>query len=299
MIPLKGIALAESLYGDAALRTCADLDILVHPKYLAESLRLLRSCGYEARCGEPAFVHLLARYGKDCALMREDARPAYPLQVHCGLIWGGPVERRLLDEIWSDASSRPFHAAPAYAMSPEWEFLYLAVHAARHGLFPFKWLVDLDWLSSGAPWIGKGARKGQAAGLGEGRPVLPCRLRSFAGNTGSRALCARGNSRAGASSHASGPGPLEIPTGNTLRRAAATHPLPRLRFLAIRLFVPTPADCEFLRLPSSLFFLYYFLRPWRLAGAVAGWLIQAGIARVSVRRAALFSTKPTADTPHQ
>ena len=79
-------------------------------------------------------------------LMREDARSVYPLQVHCGLIWGGPAERRLLAEIWSDAAPQPFHAAPAYALSPEWEFLYLAVHAARHGLFPFKWLVDLDWL---------------------------------------------------------------------------------------------------------------------------------------------------------
>jgi len=31
-------------------------------------------------------------------------------------------------------------------MSPEWELLYLAVHAARHGGKMLKWFVDLDQL---------------------------------------------------------------------------------------------------------------------------------------------------------
>ena len=31
VIPLKGVALAESLYGDPALRACADTDVLCRP----------------------------------------------------------------------------------------------------------------------------------------------------------------------------------------------------------------------------------------------------------------------------
>ncbi len=299
VIPLKGIPLAESLYGDPALRTCADLDILVHPKYLAESLDLLRSSGYEDRLGEPALVRLLARYGKDCVLMREEKKSVFPLQVHCGLIWGGPAERHLLVEIWSDAITQPFHAAPAYALSPEWEFLYLAVHAARHGLFPFKWLVDLDWLSvrGGLDWP-KAQEK--ARRLGWERAVQSCFAAGAALlETPVPEPFTTVASPAAAKVRASGPGPLQISRETFFSMRLLPTLSQRLRFLAIRLFVPTPADCEFLRLPSSLFFLYYFLRPWRLAGAVAGWFIQAGIARVSVRRAALFSTKPTADTPHQ
>ncbi|MFZ0961737.1 MAG: nucleotidyltransferase family protein [Terriglobia bacterium] len=282
VIPLKGIALAESLYDDAALRACADLDILVHPKYFAESLVILQSCGYEARCGEPAFVHLLARYGKDCAMMRQDARLAYPVQVHCGLIWGGPLEQGLLDEIWSEASSRPFHAAPAYAMSPEWEFLYLAVHAARHGLFPFKWLVDLDWLLlRGALDCEKVQQK--ARRLGWEKVVQSCLAACTALlETPVPGPFARAATPPPVRSHASGPGPLEIPRETLFAVRLLPAFSPRLRFLAIRLFVPTPADGEFLRLPSSLFFFYYFLRPCRLAGAVAGWLMQAGVA--SLRR---------------
>ena len=38
VIPLKGVALSESLYGDAALRVSADLDILVPRECVAASL---------------------------------------------------------------------------------------------------------------------------------------------------------------------------------------------------------------------------------------------------------------------
>src|SRR5439155_10711561 len=37
VMPVKGTALAESLYGDPALRVCADIDILVPPRYFIEA----------------------------------------------------------------------------------------------------------------------------------------------------------------------------------------------------------------------------------------------------------------------
>jgi hypothetical protein len=280
VIPLKGISLAESLYGDPTLRTCADLDILVRPKDVAESLRLLRTYGYQDRFGEPLFVHLLARYGKDCLLMREDARSVYALQVHCGLIWGGPAERRLLGDIWADAAPRPFREAPAYALSPEWEFLYLAVHAARHGLFPFKWLVDLDWLVIRGALDWKKVQE-MSRRLGWEKAVQSCLAacaalletpvpEPFAGTL----------PPAPARIHTSGPGPLEIPRETIFAVRLLPTLFQRLQFFAIRIFVPTPADGEFLRLPFPLSFLYYLLRPCRLTIAVAGWVIQAGMARL-------------------
>jgi hypothetical protein len=278
-IPLKGILLAESLYGDPALRTCADLDILISPKHLADSLQVLQSLGYDARCGNRTLVGLLARYGKDCVLMREDARQAYPLQVHCGLIWGGPAEQPLLAEIWQDAAPQPFHAAPAYAMSAEWEFLYLAVHAFRHGLYPFKWLVDLDWLivRGAIDWriVQEKVRR-----LGWERIVQSCFVACatlletpvpgpFAGQL--PALPAK--------IHICRPGPLEIPRETILALRLLPTDSARLKFVAIRLFVPTPADYDVLRLPPRLSFLYYLIRPWRLAIVVTLWSLGAGMAR--------------------
>ena len=278
MIPLKGVALAESLYGDAALRTCADLDILIQPKHLAESLHVLESCGYAARLGDPSFVRLLARFGKDCGMMREDGRTVYPLQVHCGLIWGGPAERRLLGEIWSDAAPQPFHTAPAHAMSPEWEFLYLAMHAARHGLFPFKWLVDLDWLVVRGTVNWSEVRE-RARRLGWERLVQSC-LAACAALLATPIPEPFSGMRPPAPVKflASGPGPLEIPRETVFAVRLLPTFSQKLQFLTTRLFVPTPTDGELLRLPPPLFFLYYLLRPWRLAVTVAGWLIQAGVA---------------------
>lgn len=283
VIPLKGVALAESLYGDAALRTCADLDVLIHPEHLAESLHLLGSSGYQDRLGDRSFVRLLARFGKDCGMMREVGRTAYPLQVHCGLIWGGPAERRLLAEIWSDAAPKPFHAAPADAMSPEWEFLYLAVHAARHGLSPFKWLVDLDWLMvRGA--LNWNEVQERARRLGWERHVHSCLIACAAllETPIPEPFCGT-LPRAPVRILTPCPGPLEIPRETIFALRLLPTFSPKLQFLATRLFVPTPADGELLRLPPSLFFLYYLFRPWRLAVTVAGWLIQAGLARLRGR----------------
>ena len=45
--PLKGVALAESLYGDPRLRMCSDLDVLVPRHMVREAFRLLLADGYE------------------------------------------------------------------------------------------------------------------------------------------------------------------------------------------------------------------------------------------------------------
>ena len=46
VIPLKGVALAASLYGDAALRMSSDLDILVPPDAVARAFDLLLADAY-------------------------------------------------------------------------------------------------------------------------------------------------------------------------------------------------------------------------------------------------------------
>src|SRR5215472_5797915 len=151
VIALKGIALTEALYGDIALRTCADIDLLVLPKHMTEAFNLLVSYGYEPEFSEPQLLNLLSRYGKDCSLVRHDGGRAHPLELHCGLIWGGPLERHLLDEIWSDAQPIKFRGVMALAMRSDWQFLYLALHAARHGPPSLKWLLDLDRLCRAQP----------------------------------------------------------------------------------------------------------------------------------------------------
>jgi hypothetical protein len=272
------------------------MDILVPPKYFIEAFRLIVSSGYQSRFTPPPLVELTARYGKDCALVREDRACVYPLQLHCGLVWGGPVERGLLGQIWSEAVRKTFHGVPAFALSADWEFLYLAVHAARHGLTPLKWLVDLDRLcfSGTVDWEKvkeKASRLGWEAPVQSSLagcaafldtpvpPLFPGPL--FPGVLFSGPLVPGNDSRPARRTltekfHVPRPSALQIPREVVFAARLLRSRSQKLRFLLARLFVPTSADCRFFPLPASLFFLYYPLRPLRVVCTLAAWLVQAG-----------------------
>jgi hypothetical protein len=285
VMPLKGTPLAESLYGDSALRVCADIDILVPPKHLAEAFHLLLSSGYEAGFTQPRLVDLLARYGKDCGvLMRQDRTCVYPLQLHCGLVWGGPVERDLLEEVWSEAARKSFHGVQAFTLSAEWEFLYLAVHAARHGLLPLKWLVDLDELCFRGTVDWESVR--EKAGLLGWEEAVQSSLSACASflDTPLHPLFSAAKPRPSRGFDALRLSALQVPREALFTVGLLKRRSRKLRFLAVRLFVPTPADCRFLPLPSCLFFLYYPLRPLRLGFMLAGRLVQAGLMSVRGRK---------------
>ena len=95
VIPLKSTILAETLYGDPALRVSADIDLLVPAANVIDAHNLILSSGYHSEITQPFFLDLLARFGKDCELMREDQLCTYPVELHCGLVWGGRLERDL------------------------------------------------------------------------------------------------------------------------------------------------------------------------------------------------------------
>jgi len=278
VIPLKSIVLAEALYEDPALRVCADIDLLVPRQNVIDAHNLFLSCGYQSQITQPFFLNLMERYGKDCELMREDKLCAYPLELHCGLIWGGELERELLKDIWVDAAPTSFYGVPAFALSLDWEFLYLAVHAARHGLLSLKWFVDLDRFCShkALDWASikhKAQRLGWETAVRDS--LLTCAQLfgsaidpAFAPNSSRRRLGPLD------------PGGLDVPGGIFFSLRLLSTPAQKIRFLAIRFLVPTPADSRFIALPSSLGFLYYVLRPFRFAAKGAWWFVQAGTQRV-------------------
>jgi hypothetical protein len=275
VMPLKGIALAESLYGDAALRACADIDVLVPPRYAIEAFHLVVSSGYQPEITEPRLLDLMVRYGKDFMMMtRQDGMCAYLLELHCGLVWGGPLERELLEEIWSDAAPKSFYGVSTFALSAEWEFLYLAVHASRHGGPSLKWLVDLDRLSSCAAidWK-KMSEKAKWLGWEEAVRSSLAACAALFDTPINPAFGLKTPRGSGAPPPVGFPSVSEILFSLRLLKTPAR----RLHYLAIHLFIPTLADCEFLPLPDSLFFLYYALRPFRVVGKTVWWFGEAGI----------------------
>ncbi len=278
VIPLKSTVLAEALYEDPALRVCADIDLLVPTHHVIEAHNLILSSGYQSQITQPFLLKLLERYGKDCEMMREDQLCTYPLELHCGLVWGGRLERDLLKDIWADAVPKSFYGVPAFALSSDWEFLYLAVHAARHSRHSLKWFVDLDRFCSRGQ-LDWGSIKEKAERLGWEKAVRD-----------SLTICAQLLSSPiepafapATSEHRTGaldPARLDVPGGLFFSLRLLRTPAQKLRFLAIRFLVPTSADGQFLPLPSSLAFLYYLLRPFRVAAKAAWWMVQAGLSQL-------------------
>ena len=287
VMPLKGIGLAESLYGDAALRACSDLDILIPTENVVQAFHLLLSSGYEPEFTQPRLLHLVARYGRGCTMMTpQNHMCSYALELHCGLVWGGPLERELLEEIWSDAARKSFCGVPTFALSAEWEFLYLAVHASRHGGPSLKWLIDLDRLCSrGAIDWEKVSEKAKWLGWEEAVRSCLAACAALFDTPINPAFGLKAPRGSGAPRPVGFPSVSEILFSLRLLKTPAR----RLHYLAIHLFIPTLADCEFLPLPDSLFFLYYALRPFRVVGKTAWWFGEAGtksIWRALRRRAA-------------
>jgi hypothetical protein len=279
VMPLKGIALAESLYGDAALRISDDIDVLVLPRHTVEAFRILVSSGWKSEINsQPRLLELNARYGKDCLLIRKEPAYTVGLELHSALVWGASLESGLLEQVWAEAQRITFRGVPAFALSAEWEFLYLAITAHRHGGSSLKWYVDLDrfcrqrsidWKKTGE----KAMSLGWAAAV---RSSLQVCSSLFETPVGPAFSSTPPQHRVGVPR----PSALPSPASNVFLFGLLDTPTRKLRYLGIRLFIPTLADCEFLRLPQSLFFLYYPLRPFRVIVKVGGWFLAAGIKKL-------------------
>jgi len=278
-MPLKGIPTAESLYGDAALRVSNDVDLLVPLDSAIPAFHLLVSSGYHSEfTNQPRLLELNLRYGKDCLLTRKEPAYTVGLELHSALVWGSSLDRGLLEQVWAEAPRIVFRGVPAFALSADWEFLYLAILASRHGGSSLKWYADLDRMCyrSSVNWK-KASQRAQSLGW---EKVVRSSLETCS------ALVDTSFDSAFGSPPPSRRGRVPLPSEATphssnliiLFRLLNT-PGRKLRFLAIRLFVPTAADCNFCPLPDSLFFLYYLLRPLRVAVKAGGWFSAAGIKR--------------------
>ncbi len=268
VIPLKGVPLALSLFGDPAARVCGDIDILVPPADATRAIELILASGYRAEIDHPYFSKLARRHGRHFSVVREARGLSFVLEVHWIVVQHSSKNAEAVRDLWSEAHPQTCFAVPASSLSPEWEFLYLCLHAADHDWQVLKWLVDIHQivLAGTVDWR-KAMDKAQRLELGmvirqtlavcslllgtplpvDGSPVsLPERLRIFPQT----------------------PLPEDTPEATLAFRhlRLLTRPLDKLGYFATTVFAPKVTDLELVRFPRYLGFLYYFIRPLRLAG---------------------------------
>jgi hypothetical protein len=279
VIPLKGVALAESLYGDITLRVCADIDILVPRRMVAQAFRLLLFRGYSAEFTEGFFEDLLRRSDIEYALLREEQWFRYLLELHWGICWEPSLDEGAAEDLWTEAHVKTFFGVPAYTLSPEWEILYLAAHAARHQWTGLKWLVDIHEVCSrgGVDW-GKVREKAGKLGWEEMLELTLSACHALFNTSITADFSAK-----------------ELPQWLKLFPEAPSpqpwqnaffplhllqRPLDKLSYIAHVLLVPTLAERRLLRLPSSLGPLYYLLRPARLGCKWSWQAVCSGFERI-------------------
>ncbi len=141
-ISLKGPVLAESVYGDLALRDFSDLDVLVHQQDVVRAKAALRTLDYSV----PTEL--------------SDAEERAYLESGYELTFDGPAGRNLLelqwnilprfyavpfavDELFARAKGVPLCGRTVPALSPEDLFLTLAAHSAKHAWIRLHWLRDI------------------------------------------------------------------------------------------------------------------------------------------------------------
>jgi hypothetical protein len=280
VIPLKGVPLAESLYGDPALRVCSDTDILVAAADALRARSLILSNGYTSPFSEDFFAKHQFHTSADCPLVLERGGLSYFLELHWTLLQHSSKDAKAMEDLWSEARPREFFGAKAFSLTPEWEFIYLSTHAAYHKWQTLKWIADINDLcaTTSIDWETM-QKKAATFGLGSvvkstlavcstlyGTPVPP----NFS--------------------------PVELPPGvplfpHSLDPAEAwnsplfqakllNRPSEKLRWFAEMLFVARMSDRLAFPLPESLSFLYYLLRPLRLAAKWSKLFLLAGIGRL-------------------
>lgn len=131
MLLLKGVDLAERLYGNLGVRPMCDIDFLVREHDIAAFDAHFRAHGYEPT---PRPQEALVRSPRHHhALYRHPDPRRLPLELHWRLAndaWYRSID---VDGIWARAIAHPGLATGAHVMAPDDLFLYLCLHLKQHG----------------------------------------------------------------------------------------------------------------------------------------------------------------------
>jgi hypothetical protein len=129
LIALKGPCLAERIYGDASLRTCFDLDLLVRRVDLARAEQLIADIGFAPNSHADDYHRAWSRKSLNLELHHNVENPhAFDFDI---------------DAAWARAEPSQFHSAPVWLLAPRDELLYLCLHAARHRFERLCLMLDL------------------------------------------------------------------------------------------------------------------------------------------------------------
>jgi hypothetical protein len=152
--PLKGWTLVDGsspVYDDPGARAMDDLDLLVRPRDLDRTSRVLTALGFSPVTGRTA-ARLAG--GHEVAFHRRVSGVHLFIELHWA--WAGPQRLlrefavggdRFLDSFFEAVPGEERFSTPTHLG----HLLFVALHAARHAFGRWIWLLDIHRLSTSAP----------------------------------------------------------------------------------------------------------------------------------------------------
>jgi len=274
VMPYKGLALAEAVYGDIALRQAGDIDLLIHPQDIQRIVDAVRELGYMANWSlteveQRAYV----QSGYECAF--DGTAGPNLLEVQ----WAIHPRFYAIDFDMSGLFQRAVTATVAGRLmktpSPEDLFLVLSAHAAKHVYGRIIWLCDLAQLMSlptlDWDWIGPQSKDlgivrilqvtMQLANRLLGAAIPEAAQGSLPDDVESAALAAEIETHLTSETTYN----VESLAYFRLMIRLRERQSDRLRFLQRLVLTPGPGEWKSIRLPRPLFQLYRVVRLSRLA----------------------------------
>jgi hypothetical protein len=278
VMPYKGVALAETVYGDIALRQPGDIDLLIRPEDWPRIKDAVRELGYTPHAPlSAAEERAYLRSGYECAF--DSATGRNLLEVQWALqprFYAVDID---MEGLFQRAVTVTVAGRRMKTPSPEDLLLVLSLHAAKHVWNRLIWLCDiarivnlpnLDWdrILSQARELGIVRILGVTLLLANCllETAIPTAVESeLSGDRMASALADKiAPNIAGRTSY-----DTESLAYFRLMMRLRERRRDRVRFLQRLTFTPGPGEWSAVRLPASLFPLYRLVRLSRVAVKLA------------------------------
>ena len=278
---LKGALLSQMAYGEIAMRTAGDIDVLIRPQDFVRARALLESLGYEMN---PKLTprSLASHLGHHCELqfMRDEWFTI--VDLHWALAPGSFVFKMETDEVMSRLQSVEIAGAQLKTLATEDLVVYLSMHGAKHLWRRLEWIASLGEVIRAAESIAWDIVVERAAKAHATRMLaLGLRLAESVSGVDVPAEVWRAVDRDESSKRMAQQTLVGIFNTSDAPVSSETN-LYNLKVMdrkrdalisALRsIFVPTLSDWHALSLPPSLHSLYYAYRPLRLSKAYSSAL---------------------------
>jgi len=148
-IIFKGLALAESLYGDIGSRSMTDVDILIKGQDLKKADKILKKLNYSAFFGNKDLPDVTFNLYRNSFLYSNlNAHPKY-IHLYWHILNLYPHDKDILnkidlDKIWDDSREIELGGMRAHTFSTHHQVLYLCMHALNHSFRPLILLCDIN-----------------------------------------------------------------------------------------------------------------------------------------------------------